>query len=549
AIITNNLSAQNIGIGTTLPTTKLHVTGSLVITEPTYGTSILPTPAQTLTLVNATNIVIPQGDSTGYIYDPGGSAGNYTASQTATLYGNPSSFTIGWEITFSDMDLNTGDSLTITDLTIGSSPLFAVGNGYNATPKIIINVSAFNLTFKSNSDGNVGRGFALKFRRLYSTTTQLPNMMGITGSGLYYDVKKSAFRAGKINNFPVGLYSFGGGYNPIASGVVSFAMGSNAKAVNDYTVAIGDGANASGFGSISIGRNTNAIGSNSTALGYNTNANGVSSSSLGYNTAANGGYSTALGSLTTAEGDNSTAMGYNTTANGQASTAMGFNTTSSGNYSTAMGYGSSTSGTAAAAIGYNVYATANNSIALGSYANTNGKSGSFVMADNSTTTYLNSNVPNGFVARFAAGYGLYTSANQSTGVWVAAGGNSWMTISDRRLKENFIPVDGENILKCIASMPQYTWNYKTQDPKTFRHYGPMAQDFFKAFGKDELGTIGCDSMINQHDFLGVNFIAIQALVVRSDKLEAENKMLKDKLSMIEQKLSEMEKRGKLKTKN
>ena len=124
-----------------------------------------------------------------------------------------------------------------------------------------------------------------------------------------------------------------------------------------------------------------------------------------------------------------------------------------------------------------------------------------------------------------------------------------MIISDKRLKENFLPVNGEHILKSIAAMPQYTWNYKNQDPKTFRHYGPMAQDFFKAFGKDNLGTIGCDSMINEHDFIGVNFIAIQALVARSDKLETENKILKDKLSMIEQKLGEMEKRKKLKVKN
>jgi hypothetical protein len=47
----------------------------------------------------------------------------------------------------------------------------------------------------------------------------------------------------------------------------------------------------------------------------------------------------------------------------------------------------------------------------------------------------------------------------------------------------------------------------------------MAQDFFEAFGKDDLGTIGCDTLINQHDFLGVNLIATQALEKRTTELK------------------------------
>lgn len=48
----------------------------------------------------------------------------------------------------------------------------------------------------------------------------------------------------------------------------------------------------------------------------------------------------------------------------------------------------------------------------------------------------------------------------------------------------------------------------------------MAQDFYNAFGKDALGIIGCDTLINQQDFLGVSFIAIQALEKRAEKIEA-----------------------------
>ena len=64
-------------------------------------------------------------------------------------------------------------------------------------------------------------------------------------------------------------------------------------------------------------------------------------------------------------------------------------------------------------------------------------------------------------------------------------------------------------------MPLTTWNYIGQDAKTLRHYGPMAQDFYNAFGHDEFGEIGCDTFINLQDFLGVNLIVIQVLEKRT----------------------------------
>ena len=68
----------------------------------------------------------------------------------------------------------------------------------------------------------------------------------------------------------------------------------------------------------------------------------------------------------------------------------------------------------------------------------------------------------------------------------------------------------------------------------------MEQEFFASFGKDELGTIGCDALINQHDFDGVNFIAIQALEKRTseqttkmEQLQKENQDLKARLAKLE----------------
>src|SRR5215471_18616810 len=48
------------------------------------------------------------------------------------------------------------------------------------------------------------------------------------------------------------------------------------------------------------------------------------------------------------------------------------------------------------------------------------------------------------------------------------------------------------------------------DPKQFRHYGPMAQDFFASFGHGGLGQIGSETTINSGDITGILMIAVQA---------------------------------------
>src|SRR6185295_5868729 len=113
------------------------------------------------------------------------------------------------------------------------------------------------------------------------------------------------------------------------------------------------------------------------------------------------------------------------------------------------------------------------------------------------------------------------------------GANAWSTTSDIRLKENFETVNGEDFLKKIATMRLVSWNYKKQDPSKFRHYGPMAQEFHAAFGKDKYGTIGNDTTINQADFDGVNLIAIQALEKRTIVLNEENAKLKMQNAKLE----------------
>jgi hypothetical protein len=235
-------------------------------------------------------------------------------------------------------------------------------------------------------------------------------------------------------------------------------------------------------------------------------------------------------------GDYSVAIGASSMASGFVSTAMGRATEASGTASTAMGDYTEASGSASTAMGRSTTASANYSTAMGAYVSTSGE-GSFMIGDKSTTTVLSNSIANRFMSRFAGGYYLYTNSATSIGAALPANSNSWVYLSDSTKKENFKPVDGEIFLSKISSFNLTSWNYIGQDAAKFRHYGPMAQDFYAAFGHDGIGTIGCDTLLSSSDFDGINFIAIQALEKRTSKLQSENEQLKEELAMLK---SEME---------
>jgi hypothetical protein len=116
-------------------------------------------------------------------------------------------------------------------------------------------------------------------------------------------------------------------------------------------------------------------------------------------------------------------------------------------------------------------------------------------------------------------------------------------VSDRHQKENFQAVDDEEVLKKIRGLSLSSWNFIGQDAKRFRHYGPMAQDFFAAFGQDGIGTIGTPTTITSTDLDGIVMAAVKGLEKRTveqskqlDFLRAENADLKEQLNALERKL-------------
>ena len=116
----------------------------------------------------------------------------------------------------------------------------------------------------------------------------------------------------------------------------------------------------------------------------------------------------------------------------------------------------------------------------------------------------------------AVGQQLTVSAVAGTQVTLG-----WAAPSDARLKTDFKRLSGEDVLSKFRGMELGTWRYKTSiDPKGMRHYGVMAQDFNRAFGRDDFGAIGTDTTVNNIDLHGVSYLAIQGLESRTTKLNA-----------------------------
>ena len=87
-------------------------------------------------------------------------------------------------------------------------------------------------------------------------------------------------------------------------------------------------------------------------------------------------------------------------------------------------------------------------------------------------------------------------------------------LSDRNAKTGFAPVDVEQVLAGVVTLPLETWSYNSQGP-TVRHIGPMAQDFAATFAVGE-----DDRHISMVDAFGVAIGAIQALNSRVERQAA-----------------------------
>jgi hypothetical protein len=269
-------------------------------------------------------------------------------------------------------------------------------------------------------------------------------------AGIAWAQGNTSFGTGALQNNTTGNFNTAIGLNALFSnttGTLNTASGVNALLSNNTGIQnTATGVNAllsNTNGDFNTADGVNALISNTTGTQNTATGHGaLLSNTTGKDNTANGVsalFSNTTGCDNTAIGN--TALVFNTT--GCTNTAIGadalFNNTT-GDFNTAIGWAADVSAgnlTNATAIGAQATVNANNKIRLG-----------------------------------------------NTAVTVIEGQVAFTFPSDKTQKENFQPVDGEEVLGKIRGFELSSWNFIGHDPKEFRHYGPMAQDFFAAFGHD-----------------------------------------------------------------
>ena len=401
----------------------------------------------------------------------------------------------------------TGDSNTATGRNALSSNTIGKNNTASGEGALL-----------NNTEGN--NNTASGSRTLRNNTTGHSN----TAIGFHALRENTEGRENAANGFQALLRNTTGGGNT-ASGFNSLL----ANTTGSSNTAIGGQAlfsNTEGGGNTAIGRE---------ALSLNTTGGGNTASGL----AALGRNTT--GSRNTASGAN--ALFDNTT--GERDTASGFHAlrhNTEGSFNTATGdealrantTGSSNTATGRAALLLNTTGSNNTANGVGALqSNTEGS--------NNTALGLSADVSAGDLTNATAiGAGAIVNASDkirlgNANVTVIEGAVGYTFTSDKTKKENFQPVDGEEVLAKLQSLEIPSWNLAGQDPGRFRHYGPMAQDFFAAFGQDGVGTIGTPTTINTSDLAGILMIAVQTLGRRTRE-NAELKVRVEKLELAIQKM-------------
>ncbi|MFZ6027673.1 MAG: tail fiber domain-containing protein [Chloroflexota bacterium] len=430
-------------------------------------------------------------------------AGYALAAPWSGLAGVPAGFADGVDDTGADWHLGgnagtdpavhalgTTDNVTLTLVANGLPILRLAPNAESPNltaghPENHVAAGAYGATIGGGGGGNSPNRAAGNYATVSGGNGNTAGSHGATVSG------------GSSNTASIHSATVGGGSSNTASG-------------SRATVAGGHGNTASGdFAMVAGGDSNTASGSEATVGG-------------GYANAASGNFTTVAGGVgNTVSGDYATvAGGYdNAASGGSATVGGGYANAASGDYATVAGGASNT-------------AAGDYSFVAGRNADNTDETddGVFLFADSNSYSFA-STAANQFRARATGGVQFVTGVNGSgtptAGVQVAAGGGSWSSISDRGLKANFALVDGRAVLAAVAEMPISTWNYIAQD-EAIRHIGPMAQDFYAAFGVGEderhIATIDAD---------GVALAAIQGLNELVDEKDARIAALEARLAALE----------------
>ena len=524
---------DRVGLGTTTPGEQLEITGNFELPATTATDGIIMSngsrfihnfgPGNFFAGVNAGNLTMTGSGNTGVGGDTllFNTTGSYnTAVGDNALLSNG----VGFSNTAVGDDALLFNTLGGENTAVGEAALVSNTTGDDNTA-----VGQVALELNTTGSDNTGIGWgALDSNTTGDNNTALGNRANVStgnltnataiGAGAIVDASNK-IRLGDANVTVVetdGDFETTGNLRlPTTTATDGIIMSNGSRFIHNYGT-------DNFFAGVNAG-NLTMTSSGNTGVGVNA----LQSNTSGFdNTAVGKGAldSNTTGSFNTAVGNDAlilNTIGFDNTAVGEG--ALDSNTT--GLFNTAVGddaLDSNTIGIENTAIGWhalNNNTTGSKNTALGDSANV-----SVGNLTNATAIGASATVDASNKIRLG-----------NTNVTVIEGTVAYTFPSDFNMKENFLAVDGEQVLEKIRDFNLQSWNYKGHDPSQFRHYGPTAQEFYAAFGKDDIGTIGTDTTINGGDMDGILMTAIQALEERTANLEiliARNEELT--LHMLEQ---------------
>jgi len=580
-IVRLTTTTDSVGIGTNSPAAKLHVDGTLIVTN---------------------KAALGPGST-----NPGVHA--FVAGSNCNSIGNYSSISGGLENNATGFGgvvgggrANAADNFAAVvggsyNAALGSGSI--VGGGTQETAKGIFSVVAGGNSNTANGDyGFVGAGQYNNARQYFSAVVagkenDAYGSYSVVGGGRSDSVNgdyggvfsgygnragdeysdTGVFIGGGYLNTALDMFTtIAGGYTNTAEGIVSTIGGGSRNRTVEWwgTIGGGDGNGVLGrYGTIagglldtvhSFGGTVGGGRFNHSIAGYSTVSGGFDNQAGGYPDSAFGEYSTIGG------GTKNRAFGISTTiAGGNENTACNENVTvGGGSLNHSCDTGSTISG------GYHNYNDALYGVIGGGYEN--GMVGEYCVIPGGRGNSVGRLAPPYPAFSMAFGDGvcvqdsfrvvffdgansgrlglnrddcddggvLYpihvgTDATNGNGAHLTEGG-TWVNSSSREFKEKFQPLDARVLLKKISDLDIQSWYYKNTEE---RHIGPVAEDFVEAFNVGDMRAEDGqrdNHYISSADVAGVALVGVQELYRMVNELQEKT----EKIEKLEQQMAQLE---------
>jgi hypothetical protein len=339
---------------------------------------------------------------------------------------------------------------------------------------------------------------------------------------------------GGLGNYAGGyMATIGGGNNNTASGRWSTIAGGVSNTADDTATTVGGGRNNKARGPYSVvagGGGPTDSDSNSARGDWSTVSGGRSNTASGDHAVVGGGQGNwASDDHSTVGGgkDNSAGNGYATVAGGEANSIGGAYGAISGGLYNRIAYPCDYS---AIPGGYADTLTLNADYSMGFGRTVYVDDGEHVIFfDGTYSGHFNLNRDHRDAAPSSYPIRVGTHAFNGNGAYLTSGG-VWTDISSRSKKENFQQLDGDQVLDKIEGMPMTSWKFKGTEE---RHIGPVAEDFYRAFGCGAGIPEDDSTSIAAIDLAGVSLVAVRELTRIVREQQKEIQLLKTKIETLE----------------